>query len=199
MDNTVGSLIRSARKAEGLTLEEVAKQVDLTPGALSHIENGKRLPDPKNAVRIAQALGIPVDDLLRALDEDHSLRRRRSASEGQGSIVVGSARMASPMFRRRAHTPGTAPPRPVHFDALYAEPPDVEAASSRMSPSSPRNVARWSDETPVRLEALEELAADASEAIRTLRGLLEDEDPVVAKEARRLLRELNVRLMDEEK
>jgi len=68
-----------------------------------------------------------------------------------------------------------------------------------MSPSSPRNVARWSDETPVRLEALEELAADASEAIRTLRGLLEDEDPVVAKEARRLLRELNVRLMDEEK
>ena len=197
MDGSVGTMIRYARKASGLTLEEVARQVDLTPGALSHIENGKRLPDPKNAVRIAKALGIPQEELMRALDEEHSQRRRRSASESQGDIVVGSQRMASPVYRSTARMPASAPSRAAHFDAMYAIEPDE--ISPFVSPRSPRNVARWSEDTPVRLEALEELASSASEAIRTLRGLLDDEDPVVAKEARRLLRELNVRLMDEEK
>ena len=198
MDNSVGGMIRYARKTSGLTLEEVARQVDLTPGALSHIENGKRLPDPKNAVRIAKALGIPQEDLMRALDEEHSLRRRRSASESQSDIVVGSQRMASPQYRSNARIPAVSPSRAAQFDVMYAIPPDDDV-SAFASQRSPRNLARWSHDTPVRLEALEELAASASEAIRTLRGLVEDDDPVVAKEARRLLRELNVRQMEEER
>ena len=58
-------------------------------------------------------------------------------------------------------------------------------------------MARWSDVTAERIAALEELASSAAEAIRTLRGLLGDDDPAVAREAARLLRELDVRSPDE--
>jgi len=44
---------------------------------------------------------------------------------------------------------------------------------------------------------MEDLSEDASRAIRTLRGMLDDDDPVVAHEARRLLRELDVRGVEE--
>ncbi len=58
-------------------------------------------------------------------------------------------------------------------------------------------MARWSDVTAERIEALDELASSAAEAIRTLRGLLGDDDPAVAREAARLLRELDVRPPEE--
>jgi len=61
------------------------------------------------------------------------------------------------------------------------------------SSASPRDRARHAPASTERLRAAEELAEEASRAIRTLRGMLDDEDPDVAREARRLLRELNVR------
>ena len=60
-----------------------------------------------------------------------------------------------------------------------------------------RQMARWSADTDERLAALEQLADSAADAIRTLRGLVEDEDPAVSREARRLLRELDVRPPEE--
>ena len=71
----------------------------------------------------------------------------------------------------------------------HASGPDVGAARS----ATPRTMARWSDVTADRMQALDELASTASEAIRTLRGLTGDDDPTVAREATRLLRELDVR------
>ncbi len=94
--------------------------------------------------------------------------------------------------------PGGIRPEAFEDDGIpeFAESPHM----LRISPSrasSPRDRARWSDDTPQRLQALEQLADTASDAIRTLRGLLEDDDPMVRKEARRLLRELDVRLPEE--
>jgi hypothetical protein len=60
-----------------------------------------------------------------------------------------------------------------------------------------RSAARWSADTSERLLALEHLADSASAALRTLRGMLSDDDPMVRREARRLLRELDVRLPEE--
>jgi hypothetical protein len=62
---------------------------------------------------------------------------------------------------------------------------------------SPRDRARYGESRDDRVAALEELAEEASRAIRTLRGMLDDEDPGVAREARRLLRELDVRGSEE--
>jgi hypothetical protein len=140
-----------------------------------------------------------------ALDYEHSARRERSAYESRDA---SGARRSGPPARAYSErpieelfeTPGGIPPKPFSDDDLAAFAPSPPVNMLRLSPSmspSPRDRARWLDDTPQRLQALEQLADTASDAIRTLRGLLEDEDPTVRREARRLLRELDVRLPEE--
>jgi transcriptional regulator with XRE-family HTH domain len=191
-NSRLGILLRQARKTRGLTLEVLAETVGLTPGALSHIESGRRLPDPKNAVRIAEALGLPVDDVLQALDAEHASRRRSQAYErspqADHSFLV--ARTST------GPAPGAAADavefRPMPIEALRDVVPQHEPEPSRHSDA--RHAARWSDDRQTRIAAIESLADQAAEGIRTLRGLIDDEDIAVAKAARRLLRELDVRL-----
>jgi transcriptional regulator with XRE-family HTH domain len=195
----LGQLIRDARHRAGLTLEDVADRVGVTPGALSHIESGRRLPNSSNAVAIADALGIPREEMLLALDHEHSSRRRSSAERTSPTSVspAVAAKMASAGQRRYSARP---------IEDLFGEPssaPDVFALSSmpleRSEHEAPsmRDTARWSPHQGERLAALERLADSAAHAIRTLRGLVDDEDPYVSREARRLLRELDVRLPEE--
>jgi len=197
MSTQLGLLIRKARYAAGLTLEELAERVGVTAGALSHIESGRRLPSPSNAVAISQVLGMSEEAVLGALDEDHS-RRRRSSIDRTASMESMSE--ASPAPR-----PGKAYyAQPI--EALFDEPGATRAPASipsrearwLASPSaSMRDMARWSGDTGERLAALNQLADSASDAIRTLRGLVDDEDPTISREARRLLRELDVRMPEE--
>jgi len=195
-------IIRKARKRAGLTLEDVAEQVGVTPGALSHIESGRRLPNPSNTLRIAEVLEIEPRLLMDALDYEHSARRERSAYESRDA---SGAKRSTPPPRAYSERPIEelfAAPGGIGPDAFEDDniPAYVNPHMLRISPSetsSPRDRARWSDDTPQRLQALEQLADTASDAIRTLRGLLEDEDPMVRREARRLLRELDVRLPEE--
>lgn len=200
----LGMMIRDARHEAGLKLEQVAEKVGVTPGALSHIESGRRLPSPSSAMAIADVLHIDPRELLTALDVEHSMRRERTAYESRGSAE--SPQSAKPR-------PAAYSPRPIEdlfafrSDATLRQMPPDEPGSAGIGPEMPagypefapsvRNTARWSDDTPQRLQALEQLADTASDAIRTLRGLLEDEDPMVRREARRLLRELDVRLPEE--
>lgn len=186
----LGQLLRSRRKELGLTLEALAEQVELTPGALSHIESGRRLPDPRNAVRIAGALGVDEELVLGALDAAHAERRRSSAYEQQSVSRSRPPRMAA-----------SAPADHSAQGAFYAMP--IEAlfepapSSSSARHDSARNLARWSEDTSARIEAIDRLADTAADAIRTLKGLLGDDDPMVRREAMRLLRELDVRLPEE--
>lgn len=202
----LGEMIRFARKRAGLRLEDVAERVGVTAGALSHIESGRRLPHPQNAVLIAEVLGIPSEELLVALDEEHSSRRRSSVDSwrsGDGSDRVSGAVYrempiealfsASPLERNSAPQPSQR-----LASASSAEPMMAPPSSPARPTSSPaRSRARWSEVTAERIDALDALASTASEAIRTLRGLLGDDDPAVAREAARLLRELDVRVPEE--
>jgi len=209
--STLPETIRARRKELGLTLEEVAEIVGVTPGALSHVESGRRLPDPRNAIAIARALQLDPDELLTALDEAHAERRADQAGWSRPS-------------ERRAQAPRSAPVRGDVFrampiDAMFEGPessrvddfttgmPVMYSASidsssdrslrSNVSAASPRDRARFSPDATERMQAAEELAEEALRAIRTLRGMLDDDDPRLAREARRLLRELDVRGVDE--
>jgi len=205
-------MIRLARHSAGLTLEDVAERVGVTVGALSHIESGRRLPSPANAMLIAEVLGIPAEDMLDALDREHSIKRESAARDSMRSrqsdvnegLHIARLHASMPSSRERTYSR-----QPIEF--LFGEPADESApmgnptglrgVSTKTGPGpaspDPRSSARWSDDTSERIEALDRLADSASEAIRTLRGLLDDNDPVVAREARRLLRELDVRMPEE--
>lgn len=212
--STLAGMVRARRKELGLTLEEVAEVVGVTPGALSHVESGRRLPDPRNAMEIARALQLDPDVVLTALDEAHAERRADQAgwsrpSERRSAPAVRTTAAATPVFHA------------MSIDAMFAEPDDTEGdvassphvlyssmreetaaepasrVRSNVGSASPRDRARYAPDSAARLQAADELAEEALRAIRTLRGMLDDDDPNVAREARRLLRELDVRGMDE--
>ncbi|NTU71400.1 MAG: helix-turn-helix transcriptional regulator [Coriobacteriia bacterium] len=190
MDDTrIGSLIRAHRRSAGLTLDEVAERVGVTAGALSHIESGRRLPSPRTALDIGHALGIPDEEMLSALDEEHSTRRRDS--------VAGKQKPSSPA---RDLTYMKAMPIEELFDVAGTTPPVSARLSMRSASPAPsrdgrsaRTTARWSVDREARLEALDDLAMTAAEAIRTLTGLLDDNDPAIAQAATRQLAELGVK------
>ena len=133
MDQTIGEVIRQARHEQQLTLEEVAGPVGITPGALSHIESGRRLPNAGNATRIAQRSRHPARDHASA-----ARPRTRSASpplcrHGRGSDApmlrwspLGSQSDHDGVQRlprlhraadRGARSRRRSPPRSLHLEA----------------------------------------------------------------------------------
>ena len=192
----IAQLIRHERKRQHLTLEDLAERVGMTPGALSHIETGRRLPSASNAVAIAQALRVDEETMLDALDEALKIRRYDSITTKSKSAKPRSA--SAPRAVSSIEAPSGFTARSV-FDLGSPEmsEPSYPSDVQFLRAATPRNRARWSDDTPTRLAALDDLADTAADAIRTLRGLLDDEDPHIRREARRLLRELDVRMPEE--
>ena len=65
MDYTfIGQQIRNRRKQLGLIQDQLAEAADLSTIALSNIERGKKQLHLDTLIRIADALGTPVDALL---------------------------------------------------------------------------------------------------------------------------------------
>jgi transcriptional regulator with XRE-family HTH domain len=60
----IGAALRRARLSRGLTLEASARLVEVTKGYLSKVENNQATPSMGVMVRLADAFGIPLSDLL---------------------------------------------------------------------------------------------------------------------------------------
>jgi transcriptional regulator with XRE-family HTH domain len=60
----VGSRLRAIRESRKMSLRTLAKNLDLTPGFVSQIENGRVMPSIANLVRFCAALGIEVGDVF---------------------------------------------------------------------------------------------------------------------------------------
>lgn len=61
----VGLRIKETREIKGLTQEELAALVDLSPTHISVIERGQKVPKLDTFVAIANALDVSADSLLR--------------------------------------------------------------------------------------------------------------------------------------
>ncbi len=62
---TPGDRIREAREAKGWTQEQLGDKAQISKGFLSDVENNKRNVSAENALKIADALGISLDFLMR--------------------------------------------------------------------------------------------------------------------------------------
>ena len=60
----IGQRIRKYRLTLGLSQEIVSERANLTPAHYSHIERGNTKPSLPTLIRIANVLGISIDDLL---------------------------------------------------------------------------------------------------------------------------------------
>jgi len=83
--STLGEVIQTARRARGLTQEELATAIDVSQAALSRYEKDLRVPEPDVLPRIADALGVTQRFMERARDPfaaiavDAHMRRRATA------------------------------------------------------------------------------------------------------------------------
>lgn len=61
---TILNNVRKIRLSRGMKQTELAKLLNVTQGEISMIENGKRNPKIMMAIRIAEILGVKLEDLI---------------------------------------------------------------------------------------------------------------------------------------
>ncbi len=69
-----GEVVRTHRKAAGLTQEQLAEKADLASKMISLVERFERNPSLNVADSIAQGLGVPLWELIREAD---NLKRKK--------------------------------------------------------------------------------------------------------------------------
>ena len=62
--SSLGERLSAARKKKGLTQEDFARQLDVTPQAVSKWENDQSCPDIMLLPKISEILGLGIDKLL---------------------------------------------------------------------------------------------------------------------------------------
>lgn len=64
MKKTMGETIAELRKARGMTQKELAEQMNVTDKAVSKWERDLSCPDINSVPRLAEVLGVSVEDLM---------------------------------------------------------------------------------------------------------------------------------------
>ncbi|MGJ8722660.1 MAG: helix-turn-helix domain-containing protein [Salinibacterium amurskyense] len=78
----VGPRLRAARHERGLTLEDAARQAQMSPSTLSRLESGKRQASLELLVPLTRQLGIRIDDLIAPAVRDPRVRRPTVQRDG---------------------------------------------------------------------------------------------------------------------
>ena len=61
MDSDLGAKVKKLRIAHGLTQEDVAKALDVTPGYISNVENGRNLMTLRMLSYYAELTGVSLE------------------------------------------------------------------------------------------------------------------------------------------
>lgn len=145
MNDTIGERIKSARRNSGLTQKGLAAQVGVPYQTIQYWENGRRNPKIDNLQKVADALDVDVNWLLRGSVEQqqaefarHILRKKSGAAKlSQLNQVFGTASQEE----NEPATPETATAQTSLWaaDALATEPASTgmmtpEPAGSVLSP-----------------------------------------------------------------
>ena len=96
MDMTIGKRIGLLRKEKGLTQEELASHMGVSPQAVSKWENDQTCPDISALPKLARLLGVSVDELLEGKKELPAVRvlppeERKDLKDMMLRITVDSA------------------------------------------------------------------------------------------------------------
>ena len=76
----IGKRIKSAREKKGLTQEQLAEQVNLSPMHISVIERGNKLLRLETLIKIANVLDVSADTLLQDVVNNQIKLRTSEAS-----------------------------------------------------------------------------------------------------------------------
>ena len=74
--DTIGRYVREYRLAKGITQEQLAEMVDISPSYVSMIERSEKIPALETMIDLANALGVSTDMLLcEALKTELQIKR----------------------------------------------------------------------------------------------------------------------------
>jgi len=85
MKHSVGRNISRLRLSQGMTQEQLAQRMDVTPQAVSKWENDLNYPDVAALPRLAALLGTSVDALLSVPDRTLDGAQAPDAAEAQAT------------------------------------------------------------------------------------------------------------------
>lgn len=96
MDLTIGKRIGLLRKEKGMTQEELAEHMGISPQAVSKWENDQTCPDISALPKLSKLLGVTVDELLCGKEELPAVRvlppeQRKDMKDMLLRITVDSA------------------------------------------------------------------------------------------------------------
>lgn len=103
LEIAIGREIRTFRTKMGLTIAELAKLAELSPGMLSKIENGNTSPSLATLRALSRALNIPVTAFFRKYEED---RDASFVKDGEGLIIERRGTRAGHQYQLLGHTVG---------------------------------------------------------------------------------------------
>ena len=72
MDSDLGAKVKKLRIAHGLTQEDVAKALEVTPGYISNVENGRTAMSLRMLMYFARLTGTTLDSLVGSMDESYT-------------------------------------------------------------------------------------------------------------------------------
>lgn len=75
--------IAALRKKLGMSAVELAAAIDVTPGFISQVENGKSGVSTDTAAKLARALGCTIDDLLGEKEDPNCPTERPNEGDAQ--------------------------------------------------------------------------------------------------------------------
>lgn len=152
MNDTIGERIKSARRNSGLTQKGLAAQVGVPYQTIQYWENGRRNPKIDNLQKVADALGVDVNWLLRGAAAQqaefarHALRKKSGGAKLSevNQVFNTASNEGEELANPELATPDPAIPEPATAqtslwaaDALPQTPSAVEAIPSGAASASP--------------------------------------------------------------
>lgn len=71
MNDKYGEQIKSYRISLGMTQHQVAAELDVTPGYISNVENGRTAMSLRLLIYYAKLMGITLDELVGNIEPDY--------------------------------------------------------------------------------------------------------------------------------
>ncbi|MEV7693462.1 XRE family transcriptional regulator [Microbacterium sp. NPDC089189] len=110
----VGPRLRSARRARGWTLDDLASRAQVSSSTLSRLESGKRQASLELLLPLTRELGIRIDDLLQPEDRDPRVRRPVIHRDGHVIAPLAPEGSATNAFKITYPAGGPVPEPRVH-------------------------------------------------------------------------------------
>jgi transcriptional regulator with XRE-family HTH domain len=121
----IGERLRHAREARQLTLAVVAERSGLTKGFLSRVEREATSPSVASLVRICEAIGVPLSDIVATPKAVVMRAAERPHATLPGQLVADTL-LTTPQERKLTVIETTAGPDGSGGDELYSLPCETE-------------------------------------------------------------------------